>query len=194
MKHTDRIVELFDESIAVKQRARETMVAGIAQAADLLATVFRGAGKLLVCGNGGSAADAQHLAAELVNRFECERRALPAIALTTDSSALTSIGNDDCFARVFARQIEALGSSGDVLLAISTSGRSANIVAAIEAAHERAMPVILLTGGGGGRSADILTSADICLRVPADSTARIQEVHLLVIHSLCDSVDKTLFC
>ncbi len=193
MNHVDRINQLFDESIAVKQRTKQAVVNQIAQAGELLAELFKGRGKLLICGNGGSAADAQHLAAELVNRFEQDRRGLAAIALTTDSSALTSIGNDFSFSRVFARQVEALGLPGDVLLAISTGGQSANIVAAIEAAQQRQMRVVLLSGRTGGPSALKLTPADIAVCVPAESTARIQEAHLLIIHSLCDLVDRTLF-
>ncbi|MEZ5582442.1 MAG: SIS domain-containing protein [Candidatus Competibacteraceae bacterium] len=150
-------------------------------------------GKVLVCGNGGSAADAQHFAAELVNRFERERPGLPAIALTTDSSALTAIANDYAFIDVFARQIHALGKGGDVLLAISTSGHSANITAAARAAHARGMPVVALNGRDGGELAELLGEHDVEIRIPGPSTARIQEVHILTIHCLCDLVDWLLF-
>ena len=147
---------------------------------------------MLSCGNGGSAGDAQHFSSEMVNRFERERPGLPAVALTTDSSTLTSIANDYDYSRVFARQIEALGQPNDLLLAISTSGHSSNIKAAIEAAHEREMGVVALTGRDGGDAAKLLRPGDVELRVPSDSTARIQEVHLLVIHCLCDLVDLQL--
>ena len=147
---------------------------------------------MLVCGNGGSAADAQHFAAELVNRFETERPGLPAIALTTDSSNLTSIANDYDFTRIFARQIEALGRPGDVLVSLSTSGDSPNIVAAIETARNREMVVILLSGREGGAASRELRERDVEIRVPSESTARIQEVHILVIHCLCDLLDRQL--
>jgi len=148
--------------------------------------------KILACGNGGSAADAQHFAAELVGRFERERPGLAAIALTTDSSIVTAIGNDYGYNIVFARQVEALGQPGDILLAISTSGNSANVIAAIEAARQREMTVIALTGKGGGRIGDMLDEFDIHLCVPSDRTARIQEVHLLTLHCLCDGIDEAL--
>jgi D-sedoheptulose 7-phosphate isomerase len=149
-------------------------------------------GRILVCGNGGSAADAQHFAAELVGRFEEERQALAAIALTTDSSILTAIGNDYGFADVFARQVRALGRSGDVLLAISTSGNSENVIKAIHAAHASDMRVVALTGKGGGKIGTMLKMNDIHLSVPAQRTARIQETHLLLIHCLCDGIDTLL--
>ncbi|NBS96399.1 MAG: SIS domain-containing protein, partial [Betaproteobacteria bacterium] len=148
--------------------------------------------RLLICGNGGSAADAQHLAAELIGRFERERPALPAIALTTDSSILTALSNDYRFDEVFSRQVRGLGGPGDLLLAISTSGNSVNILRAIEAAHEREMGVIALTGQGGGRIATQLRESDLLLAVPHTRTARIQEVHLLILHCLCDGVDALL--
>ena len=149
-------------------------------------------GRILACGNGGSAADAQHFAAELVGRFERERPELPAIALTTDTSLLTAVANDYSFEQVFAKQVRALGRKGDVLLAISTSGNSANVIAAIEAAHEREMHVVALTGKGGGRIGELLGDGDVHLCVPHTRTARIQEVHLLTIHCLCDAIDHTL--
>ena len=165
----------------------------IAAAAELLAATLRKDGKILSCGNGGSAGDAQHFAAELLNRFEMERPGLAAMALSTDTSTLTSIANDYAYEQVFSKQLSALGRSGDVLLAISTSGNSANVVAAALAAHERHMRVIALTGRDGGRLAAVLREGDIEIRVPARRTARIQEVHLVVIHCLCDAIDQALF-
>ena len=182
----------FAASIEQKQRARETMGGPLASASARLFQCLVGGHKVMSCGNGGSAADAQHFSSEMINRFERDRPGLPAIALTTDSSTLTSIANDFEYARVFARQIEALGQPGDVLLAISTSGRSANVAAAVVAAHARQIDVIALTGGDGGSIATLLRDQDIELRVPGDRTARIQEVHLLAIHCLCDLVDRQL--
>ncbi len=147
---------------------------------------------MLACGNGGSAGDAQHFSSEMLNRFEHERPGLPAIALTTDTSTLTSIANDYAFDQVFAKQLRALGQPGDVLLAISTSGNSANVLAAAAAAHELDMWVVALTGRDGGRLKPMLRPGDIEIRVPAESTARIQEVHLLAIHCLCDLIDTQL--
>ena len=150
-------------------------------------------GKILSCGNGGSAGDAQHFSAELLNRFEKERPGLPAIAITTDSSTLTAIANDYSYNEIFSKQVSALGQSNDVLLAISTSGNSANVMEAMKAAHERDMKIVALTGRDGGAMADLLSTEDIEIRVPADRTARIQEVHLVVIHCLCDYIDTKLF-
>ena len=150
-------------------------------------------GKILSCGNGGSAGDAQHFSAELVNRFEKERPALPALALTTDSSTLTAIANDYDYSQIFSKQIAALGQSGDILLAISTSGNSANVVEAINASHDREMSIVALTGKDGGPMAQLLNEQDIEIRIPSDRTARIQEVHLVVIHCLCDFIDTQLF-
>ena len=149
-------------------------------------------GKILVCGNGGSAADSQHFAAELVNRFEIERPGLAAIALTTDSSVITSIANDYDYVQIFSKQVRALGMDGDVLLAISTSGNSPSVLEAIQAAHERNMPVVALTGREGGKMASILKLTDFHICVPAKSTARIQEVHLLALHCLCDIIDHLI--
>jgi D-sedoheptulose 7-phosphate isomerase len=149
-------------------------------------------GKVLACGNGGSAADAQHFSSELLNRFELERPGLPALALTTDTSTLTSIANDYAFADVFAKQVRALGQPADVLLAISTSGNSENVVRAIQAAHERGLRIVALTGRDGGAMAPLLVSGDIEIRVAAERTCRIQEVHLLIIHCLCDLIDAEL--
>jgi D-sedoheptulose 7-phosphate isomerase len=148
--------------------------------------------KILACGNGGSAADAQHFAAELIGRFERDRPGLPALALTTDASVLTAVSNDYAYDQVFARQVRALGQPGDVLLAITTSGNSANVLAAIQEAHEREMIVIALTGKGGGVANETLADTDIHLCVPSDRTARVQEVHLLTIHCLCDGIDAML--
>lgn len=192
MNLVDRTFEQFDESIRLKQLAAETLAQPIASAIELLASSLSEGHRLLICGNGGSAADAQHLAAELIGRFERERPALPAIALTTDSSILTALSNDYRFDEVFARQVRGLGGPGDLLLAISTSGNSVNILRAIEAAHEREMGVIALTGQGGGRIATQLRESDLLLAVPHTRTARIQEVHLLILHCLCDGVDALL--
>lgn len=149
-------------------------------------------GKILSCGNGGSAGDAQHFSAEMLNRFEMERPGLPAMALTTDSSTLTSIANDYCYDDIFSKQVRALGQPGDCLLAISTSGNSENVLRAVQAAHERGVQVVALTGRDGGKMAGIYREDDVEIRVPATATARIQEVHLLVIHCLCDLIDRRL--
>lgn len=188
----ERVRELFNASIEAKRAALGAVEDAIAGAAALIARSLADGGKILSCGNGGSAADAQHFAAEMVNRFETERPALAAVALTTDSSILTSVANDDDYTRIFARQIEALGRAGDVLLAISTSGQSANVNAAIACAHERDLRVIALGGRDGGAMARALKDGDIEIRVPAASTARIQEVHLLTLHCLCDLTDRLL--
>ncbi len=187
----DRVLDHFRESLAVKE-ASAALAPGIAAAARLMARSLSDGAKILSCGNGGSAADAQHFSSELLNRFERERAALPAIALTTDSSTLTSISNDYDYAEIFAKQIRALGRSGDVVLAISTSGNSENVRRAVGAAHEQGVAVVALTGRDGGTIAAELADADIELRVPADRTCRIQEVHLLIIHCLCDAIDEAL--
>lgn len=192
MQLTERIKTLFNASIQTKIEALPLLTQPIEEAAELIVSHLLEGGKVLSCGNGGSAGDAQHFSSEMVNRFERERPGLPAIALTTDSSTLTSIANDYDYSRIFARQIEALGQPHDLLLAISTSGNSGNIVAAIDAAHEREMGIVALTGRNGGEMAKLLTLHDVELRVPSDSTARIQEVHLLIIHCLCDLVDQQL--
>ncbi len=192
MNLLERIEQNFNESIATKQAAATTLQNSIALAAQIITQCLLAGGKILSCGNGGSAGDAQHFSSEMLNRFEMERPGLPAIALTTDTSTLTSIANDYSYDIVFSRQIQALGQSGDTLLAISTSGNSANIVKAIEAAHERGMNVVALTGKNGGEVANCLSSSGIEIRVPSESTARIQEVHLLVIHCLCDLIDHQL--
>lgn len=187
-----RVKDNFAESIRIKTDTAPRLAPDIVRAAAAMTACLLNGNKLLSCGNGGSAADAQHFAAEMLNRFELERPGLPAIALTTDSSVLTSIANDYQYADVFSRQVRALGQAGDVLLAITTSGNSHNVIHAIEAAHDRTMKVIALTGKDGGQTAEMLARTDLELRVPADSTARIQEVHLMIIHSLCDLIDHKL--
>src|SRR5438874_5276830 len=187
-----RIRAHFAESAELKLAAAEAMAPQIARAAAMMTECLLADGKLLACGNGGSAADAQHFAAEMVGRFERERPELPAIALTTDTSIMTAVANDYDFGQVFSRQVRALGRSGDVLLAISTSGNSGNVCAAIAAAHEREMRVVALTGKGGGRAGEVLVPEDVHLCVPHPRTMRIQEVHLLIIHCLCDAIDATL--
>ncbi|MEC9218527.1 MAG: phosphoheptose isomerase [Pseudomonadota bacterium] len=183
----------FKDSVEVKQKAADKLVDPIQQAGDKIVQCMLNNGKILSCGNGGSAADAQHFSAELVNRFEKERPGLPAFALTTDSSTLTAIANDYNYNQIFSKQITALGQPGDVLLAISTSGNSANVLEAINASHEREMIIVALTGKDGGSIARLLKEQDIEIRIPSNRTARIQEVHLLVIHCLCDFIDTQLF-
>jgi len=192
MDLTKRILKHFDDSIQTKLNTKDALAQPIADAAHALVTCLMNDGKILACGNGGSAADAQHFAAELINRFEIERPALAAIALTTDSSVLTSIANDYDYNNIFSRQVRGLGMANDVLIAISTSGNSINVVEAIHAAHERDMLVIAITGREGGSMAELLTENDFHLCVRADSTARIQEVHLLILHCLCDGIDHLL--
>ncbi len=186
------VKEHFAESMSIKQAAADVLAPAIARAGQLMSQSLLDEGRIFSCGNGGSAADSQHFSAELINRFEMERPALPAIALTTDSSALTSIANDYSYDEIFAKQITALGRDNDVLLAISTSGNSENVNRAIDAAHERAVKVVALSGRDGGRMADLLTDNDVEIRVPAERTARIQEVHIVVLHCLCDLIDRTL--
>jgi len=192
MNLIERISRQFEDSAHAKLAAIEWLATPVAEAVEAMTSCLLGNGKILACGNGGSAADAQHFAAELVNRFEMERPPLAAVALTTDSSILTSIGNDYEFVQIFSKQIQALGQPGDMLLAISTSGNSPNVLAAITAAHEREMRVIALTGKGGGKIAELLTKNDVHVCVPAERTARIQEIHLLVLHCLCDGIDCLL--
>ncbi|MDR3298748.1 MAG: phosphoheptose isomerase [Candidatus Accumulibacter sp.] len=187
-----RIGRHFSDSAQTKLDAIDALAAPIAGAIELMVGTLVGNGKILACGNGGSAADAQHFAAELVGRFEVERQGLAAIALTTDSSIMTAVSNDYGYPTVFERQVRALGQSGDLLLAISTSGNSPNIVAAIRAAHDNDLRVVALTGKGGGDIGLMLRDTDIHLCVPSERTARIQEVHLLTIHCLCDGIDCML--
>lgn len=188
-----RIRQAFYASIETKQQATEVLAPCIEQAGQVMVNVLLNEGKILTCGNGGSAGDAQHFSSELLNRFERERPSLPAIALTTDSFTITSIANDYSYNEVFSKQIRALGQPGDVLLAISTSGNSTNVIQAIQAAHDREMVVVALTGRDGGGMASLLLAEDVEIRVPAQVTARIQEVHLLTIHCLCDLIDNQLF-
>lgn len=192
MDLTDRIRNHFELSAQTKLQEKDALAQPISDAAEVLVTCLMSDGKILACGNGGSAADCQHFAAELVNRFEIERPGLAAIALTTDSSILTSIANDYDYSQVYSRQVRALGMANDALIAISTSGNSINVVEAIHAAHERNMRVIALTGREGGTIGEILAADDIHLCVHAESTARIQEVHLLILHCLCDAIDHSL--
>jgi D-sedoheptulose 7-phosphate isomerase len=187
-----RIQQQFFDSADLKYAAAEPLSKSITEAVDAVIGCITGGGKVMACGNGGSAADAQHFAAELVGRFERERPGLAAIALTTDTSILTAIGNDYDFAAIYSKQIQALGQPGDVLIAISTSGNSANVLAAIEAAHAREMTVVALTGRTGGRLRALLSDTDVLIAVPHDRTARIQEVHLLSLHCLCDAIDFQL--
>ncbi len=192
MDPVTRVREHFAESIATKQDAVAAISESVAAAGRLMADALLDDGKILSCGNGGSAGDAQHFSSELLNRFEMERPGLPAMALTTDSSTVTSISNDYSYEEIFSKQVRALGKPQDVLLAISTSGNSENVCRAISAAHERGMKVVALSGRDGGRMADLYGDGDVEIRVPATRTARIQEVHLVVIHCLCDIIDTTL--
>lgn len=192
MEPLQRIKRQFSEHVQVTQRCAEVLPPAIGRAADTMTRCLLQERKLLVCGNGGSAADAQHFSSEMINRFEMERPGLPAIALTTDTSTLTSVANDLDFNEVFARQVRALGQAGDVLLTITTSGRSANILHAIAAAHERELVVVALTGRDGGDVSGALGAEDVEIRVDAFSTSRIQEVHTLVLHCLCDIIDCQL--
>ena len=187
-----RIEQQFIDSADLKYQSAQTLSKPIAAAVGALLMCVTGGGKVMACGNGGSAADAQHFAAEFVGRFERERPELGAIALSTDSSIITAIANDYNFDQIFSKQVRALGQPGDVVLAISTSGNSRNVLAAIEAAHERDLIVVALTGKGGGKIAQLLRETDVHICVPHDRTARIQEVHLLVLHCLCDGVDSQL--
>ncbi|MCK0537939.1 phosphoheptose isomerase [Alcanivorax quisquiliarum] len=189
----ERIRQMFVDSIETKVQAAEVLPAVIEAAGARMVESLLNGGKILTCGNGGSAGDAQHFSSELLNRFERERPALPAVALTTDSSTVTSIANDYSYNEIFSKQIRALGNAGDVLLAISTSGNSANVIQAVQAAHDRDMTVVALTGREGGEMANLYSAGDVEVRVPSKSTARIQEVHLVVIHALCDYIDQQLF-
>ncbi|HHZ70383.1 MAG TPA: phosphoheptose isomerase [Methylococcaceae bacterium] len=193
MTMQDRINQHFTASIETKQATAALLSQDICAAAQILVAALLEGKKILTCGNGGSAADAQHFSSELLNRFERERPPLPAIALTTDSSTLTSIANDYHYNQVFAKQLRALGQSGDVLVAYTTSGNSESIIHAINTAHDKKITTIALTGKEGGAVADLLLESDIEIRVPSQSTARIQETHLLITHCLCDLIDHQLF-
>ena len=187
-----RIEQQFIDSADLKYHAAQLLSKPIAAAVEAILASVTSGGKVLACGNGGSAADAQHFAAEFVGRYERERPELAAVALTTDSSILTALANDYDYKSIFAKQVRALGGAGDVLLAISTSGNSANVLAAIESAHERDMVVVALTGKGGGKIGQVLRETDVHISVPHERTARIQEVHLLALHCICDGVDTQL--
>lgn len=189
----NKIRQLFNDSIDTKLAALDTLPPSIENAGKLLVAALQDKGKILVCGNGGSAADAQHFSSELLNRFDRERPSLAAIALTTDASTLTSIANDYQYQEIFSKQVKGLGQSQDVLMVISTSGNSENIINAVYAAHSKGMRVVALTGRDGGELTRILKGQDIELRVPATNTARIQEVHILIIHCLCELIDHLLF-
>ncbi len=193
MNVQERISGHFEESLATKQAAQAKIIPAIETAGNLIAQRLQDGGKVLSCGNGGSAGDAQHFSSELLNRFEMERPPLAAVALSTDTSTLTAISNDYAYEDIFSKQVSALGSAKDVLLAVSTSGNSGNVIRAIDMAHERGMKVVALTGRDGGDMAPALGEGDVEIRVPSERTARIQEVHLLVIHCLCDVIDQRLF-
>lgn len=193
MDISKRIREIFNDCIQTQMTAADSLVPEITKASDLLVNTLLRGNKILCCGNGGSAALAQHFSSEMLNRFESERPSLPAIALTTDVSTLTSIANDYHFNEIFSKQIKALGATGDVLLVFSTSGNSKNIIEAIVIAHHRQIRVIAFTGRDGGSIPPLLNETDVEIRVPSESTARIQETHGIVIHCLCDIIDKQLF-
>ena len=193
MRVRDRIIHIFTASIEAKERSMELLPEKIELAGRMITAALRQEGKIMLCGNGGSAADCQHFAAELTNRFTMDRPPLPAVALTTDTSALTSIGNDYSFEEIFSKQLQALARDNDLLVAISTSGNSANIEAAVRKAQQLEIPVIALTGKDGGRLSRLLDDGDVELRAVADNTARIQEVHLTIIHCLCDFIEYDLF-
>jgi len=187
-----RASQHFLDSIAVKQAAEKILPEQVARGIVAMTDCLRSGGKVMACGNGGSAADAQHFAAELIGRFERERQELAAIALTTDSSILTAVGNDYSYDEIFSKQVRGLGKKGDILIGISTSGNSKNVVKAIEAAKKMGIKIIALTGNGGGKIASLLDADDIHLCAPSTRTARIQETHLVLLHALCDGVDHLL--
>lgn len=193
MNLQDRIIKLFTDSIQTKQNAMDSLCGHIEYASQRVVETLVNDKKILACGNGGSAGDAQHFASEMINRFERERPPLPVIALTTDTLTLTSIANDYSYDEIFAKQIRALGQSGDLLVAYTTSGNSGNIIKAVNAAHDKNMNVLAMTGKDGGRLVAELNEFDIEIRIPSQSTARIQEVHLLITHCLCDLIDHQLF-
>ncbi|MDD9893231.1 MAG: phosphoheptose isomerase [Gammaproteobacteria bacterium] len=188
-----RIEQHFIDSIEAKQAAKEVLPEAILEAGEKMVACLKAGGKILTCGNGGSAGDAQHFSSELLNRYERNRPPLAAVALTTDSSTLTSIANDFSYEEVFSKQVSALGNAGDILLAVSTSGNSPNVVAAIHEAHRKGVIVIAMTGKDGGAMAPLYREGDVEIRVPSNVTARIQEIHLVVIHALCDHIDESLY-
>ncbi len=193
MSLQDRVINSFSDSIQIKQETMTGLCDLIVYASQTIVESLVSDKKILTCGNGGSAGDAQHFSSEMLNRFERERPALPAIALTTDSLTITSVANDYHFDEVFAKQVRALGQAGDILLVYSTSGNSQNVIRAAKTAHDKEMTVIALTGKDGGALSSTLKETDVEIRVPAESTARIQEVHLLITHCLCDLIDSQLF-
>lgn len=193
MNLVERVLQQFDTSLDILQQTRDTLTVSAAIASETLMQCLLNDGKILCCGNGGNAGAAQHFAAKMLNRFERERPALPAIALSADTATLTAIANEYSYNEIFSKQIRALGQPGDLLLALTTSGQSGNIVQAIQAAHDRDMKVIALTGKDGGDVARILLEEDVEIRVPSDNATRIQEMHLLILHILCDLVDNQLF-
>ena len=192
MEFSERVTNIFTSHIETAEAARDKITVDIVDAATLMTNALLNDRKILCCGNGGSASDSQHFSSELLNRFERERPGLPAIALTTDSSTITSISNDYAFDEIFSKQVSALGQEGDILLAISTSGNSANILQAVQAAHQRQMRCVVLSGNSGGALVGFLEDDDVFISVPAKSTARIQEVHIIIIHCLCDLIDTQL--
>ncbi|HUG59212.1 MAG TPA: phosphoheptose isomerase [Candidimonas sp.] len=192
MDMTSHMTSHFNDAIDAFKASSRELAEPLSAAVDLIFGSLANNGKILACGNGGSAADAQHFIAELVGRFERDRLPLGGIALNTDTSILTAVGNDYGFDAIFERQVAALGQPGDVLVAISTSGNSPNVIRAIEAAHDRDVHVIALTGKGGGKITEILLDTDIHLCVPHDRTMRIQEVHIVLLHALCDGIDALL--
>ncbi|KAA0890707.1 phosphoheptose isomerase [Pusillimonas sp. ANT_WB101] len=192
MDMTSHMTSHFDDAIDTIKASATELASPLAAAVDMLFSALANNAKILACGNGGSAADAQHFIAELVGRFERDRLPLAGIALNTDTSILTAVGNDYGFDSIFERQVTALGQPGDVLLAISTSGNSPNVIKAIEAAHDREMSIVALTGKNGGLISELLYETDIHLCVPHDRTMRIQEVHIVLLHALCDGIDALL--
>lgn len=193
MESAELIKQHFNESIQTMMQATEALAENISFAGDQIVQCLLNNNKILCCGNGGSAGDAMHFTSEMINRFESERPSLPAIALSADLNTLTAIANDYSYDEIYAKQIKALGHAGDILMAFSTSGNSRNVIEAIQTAQQRDMRIIALTGKDGGEIGNILSHADIEIRVPANRTARIQETHLVIIHSLCDMIDKELF-
>jgi len=189
----NRITRHFQDSVETKQRVAAALTPRIAAASQLMVNSLKKGGKILACGNGGSAGDSQHFAAELIGRFEREREELAAIALTTDSSIITAVANDYSFDEIFSKQVRGLGKAGDILFAISTSGNSKNVIAAIEAAHLKGIHVVGMTGRDGGKIAGLMKSGDVLLNVDSQVTTRIQEVHLLTLHCLCDAIDNLMF-